>query len=61
MPVTVISRLHDTTCCETGWTTGCIVYTSIQPVVQPSSYNQEPVEQLAASCKQTSNRLYGTV
>ena len=28
-------RLHDTTGCETGLTTGCIVYTNIQPVVQP--------------------------
>jgi len=32
-------RLHDTTCCQTGlitaWTTGCIVYTNIQPVVKP--------------------------
>jgi len=28
-------RLHDTTCCQTGLTTGCIVYTNIQPVVKP--------------------------
>jgi len=34
-------RLHDTTGCETGWTltngwtTGCIMYTNVQPVVQP--------------------------
>jgi len=36
-------RLHDTTCCQTGCqtgcqtslTTGCIVYTNIQPVVKP--------------------------
>jgi len=31
-------RLHDTTCCQTGCqtalTTGCIVYTNIQPVVK---------------------------
>jgi len=26
-------RLHDTTCCQTGLTNGCIVYTNIQPVV----------------------------
>ena len=26
-----------------------------QPVVQPSLYNRQPVEQPAASCKQTSN------
>ena len=25
-------RLHDTTCCQTGQTTGGIVYTNIQPV-----------------------------
>ena len=25
----------DTTCCQTGLTTGCIVYTNIQPVVKP--------------------------
>jgi len=29
-------RLHDTTCCQTGFTTGCIVYTNIQPVVKPA-------------------------
>jgi len=28
-------RLHDTTCCQTSLTTGCIVYTNIQPVVKP--------------------------
>jgi len=32
-------RLHDTTCCQTGCQTGlttdCVVYTNIQPVVQP--------------------------
>ena len=27
-------RLHDTTCCQTGLTTGCIVYTNIQLVVK---------------------------
>ena len=36
---TVIPRLHDTTGCRTGGqsgsTTGCIVYTNIQPVVKP--------------------------
>jgi len=30
-------RLHDTTCCQTGLTTGCIVYTNIQPVVKPDA------------------------
>ena len=33
------SRLHDTTGCQSGltsgWTRGCIVYTNIQPVVKP--------------------------
>ena len=29
---TVKPRLHDTTCCQTGLSTGCIVYTNIQPV-----------------------------
>ena len=28
-------RLHDTTCCQTGLTTGCFVYTNIQPIVIP--------------------------
>ena len=28
-------RLHDTTGCQSGLTTGCIVYTNIQPVVKP--------------------------
>ena len=28
-------RLHDTTCCQTGLTTGSIVYTNTQPVVKP--------------------------
>ena len=36
---TVKPRLHDTTCCQTGCqtdlTTGCIVYTNIQPIVKP--------------------------
>jgi len=27
--------LHDTTGCQSGLTTGCIVYTNIQPVVKP--------------------------
>jgi len=27
--------IHDTTGCQTGLTTGCIVYTNIQPVVKP--------------------------
>jgi len=27
-------RLHDTICCQTRLTTGCIVYTNIQPVVK---------------------------
>jgi len=27
--------IHDTTGCETSLTTGCIVYTNIQPVVKP--------------------------
>jgi len=26
-------RLHDTTGCQTSLTTGCIVYTNMQPVV----------------------------
>ena len=37
--------LHDTTCCQTGLTTGCIMYTNIQPVVKP-------VWQPAVSCIQ---------
>jgi len=32
---TVKPRLHDTTYCQTRLTTGCIVYTNIQPVVKP--------------------------
>jgi len=28
-------RLHNTTCCQTGLTTGCIAYTNIQPAVKP--------------------------
>ena len=28
-------HLHGTTCCQTGLTTGCIVYTNVQPVVKP--------------------------
>ena len=42
-------RLHDTTCCQTGLTTGCIVYTNIQPVVKPVWL---PVWQPAVSCIQ---------
>ena len=38
-------HLHDTTCCQTSLTTGCIVYTNIQPVVKP-------VWQTAVSCIQ---------
>jgi len=38
-PSTLKPRLDDTTCCQTGCqtrlTTGCIVYTNIQPVVKP--------------------------
>jgi len=37
--------VHDTTCCQTGLTSGCIVYTNIQPVVKP-------VWQPAVSCIQ---------
>jgi len=59
--IEIIPRLHDTTGCQIGWTTawttGCIVYTNIQPVVQPSLYNRQPVEQPAASCQQTFNRI----
>jgi len=37
MKLVLKPRLHDTTCCQngcqTGLTTGCIVYTNIQPVV----------------------------
>jgi len=29
----LLPRLHDAAGCSTGWTTGCIVYTNIQPVV----------------------------
>jgi len=29
--VIVKPRLHYTTCCQTGLTTGCIVYTVVQP------------------------------
>jgi len=36
-PTILKPSLRDTTCCQTGlttgWTTGCIVYTNIQPVV----------------------------
>ena len=61
--------LHDAAYCSTGcstglttgWTTGCIVYTNIQPVVkpvvQPLVRLTTAVEQPAASCKQTFNRL----
>jgi len=46
-------HLHDTTCCQngcqTGLTTGCIVYTNIQPVVKSVS---QPVWQPAVSCVQ---------
>jgi len=47
-------RLHDTTCCQTGCqtclTTGCIVYTNIQPVVK---LVWRPVWQTAVSCIQS--------
>jgi len=42
-------HLHDTTCCQTGLTTGCMVYTNIQPVVKPV---RQPVWQPAVSCIQ---------
>jgi len=42
-------HLHDTTCCQTDLTTGCIVYTNIQPVVKPV---RQPVWQPAVSCIQ---------
>ena len=41
----LILHLHDTTCCQTGLTTGCIMYRNIQPVVKP-------VRQPAVSCIQ---------
>jgi len=45
----------------TAGTTGCIVYTNIQPVeqpvVQPERGLTTVVEQRAASCKQIFNRL----
>jgi len=39
---------HDTTGCQTGSTTGWIVYTKIQPVVRPV---WQPVWQQVVSCK----------
>jgi len=41
--------IHDTINCQTGLTTGCIVYTNIQRVVNPI---WQPVWQLAVSCIQ---------
>jgi len=55
--LTIKPHLHDTTCCQIGLTTSCIVYTNIQPVVKP-----EPVWQtvgcLFARYSRLSNRLY---
>jgi len=39
VPVAIKPHLHDTTCCHTGLTTGCIVYTNIQPVVKTGLTN----------------------
>ena len=54
------TRLHDTTCCQTG----CIVYTNIQPVVQPGLttgwmfvYTIQPV--VKPLYNRFDNRLYG--
>ena len=44
-----VTRLHDTTCCQTGLTTGCIVYTNIQPFVKPV---WQPAWQPVVSCIQ---------
>jgi len=33
--LTLKPHLHHTTCCQTGLTPGCIMYTNIQPVVKP--------------------------
>jgi len=46
-PGTLKPHLHDTTCRQTGLTTGCIVYTNIQLVVKPV---WQPVWQPAVSC-----------
>jgi len=64
-------HLHDTTCCQTGlttsWTTGCIVYTNIQPVVKPVVQPDwqrvvqpfvRPVQQPVVSCKTGYNRSH---
>jgi len=42
-------RLHDTTRCQTGLTTGCIMYTNTQPAVKPV---WQPVWQTAVTCIQ---------
>ena len=44
-------HLHDTTSCQTGWTTGWMFVYTMQPVWWP-------VEQLAVSCIQTFNWLF---
>jgi len=54
--------IHDTTGCQTGWTTGCILYTNIQPfvcnrcmpVVQPV---WQPAEYLFTWCSWLFNQL----
>ena len=61
--------LHNTTCCQTGLTTGCIVYTNIHPVVKPVwqpaiSYIQpvvKPVVQPGLTTSWTNSCSFNTV
>jgi len=54
MSLTLKPRLHDTTGCQSGLTTGCIVQTNIQPVVNPVV---KPVECLYTRYSRLSNWL----
>ena len=51
---------HDTTGCETGLTTGCIVYTNIQPVVK-LGWTNGLTKRLYLVYSWLSNRLYTPV
>jgi len=56
-------RLHDTTCCQTGLTTGWMFVYTIQPVVSCIQTLNccQPIWQPAVSCKQTSKWLSNRV
>jgi len=51
-------RLHDTTCCQTGLTAGCIVYTNIQLVVERFDNRLHVGLHDTPVVKQVDNRLY---